>query len=296
WGSLGGPVRIPKFYDGRNKTFFFFSWEQYRNNPGTSSLDTLPTQAELDNGDFSALLGAPTGAINPCDGSMVLKGQIFDPSTTKTVTVAGQQVQCRTAFPGNIVPKSDWDPVAQKVLSYLTVLPNQPGTLNGLINNFVYVSRQVRRDTTMSFRIDQNWGTKNKFFFSYSSRDQETPNGSDDLPGPLNGNFFNSNFTHYLRFGWDYTVASNWVNTFTVGFNRLNNLSKADSVNGTDWPALLGIGNANGPVFPQVSFDGSPLGIDYTGFSTESYNGHVPNSLVLADNVRWITGRHSFDF
>src|ERR1700730_11941522 len=55
-GSLGGPVRIPKLYDGRNKTFFFFSWEQYRNNPGTSATDTLPTKAELQNGDFSALL------------------------------------------------------------------------------------------------------------------------------------------------------------------------------------------------------------------------------------------------
>jgi hypothetical protein len=298
-GSLGGPVRIPKLYDGRNKTFFFFSWEQYRNNPGTSSLDTLPTQAEIQNGDFSALLGAATGAINPCDGSAVLKGQIFDPSTTRTVTVGGQQVQCRTAFPGNIVPKSEWDPVAQKVLGYLTVTPNQantPTNLEGLINNFVYLSSQQRRDTTMSFRIDQNWGTKNKFFFSYSSRDQNTPNGTDSLPDPLNGNFNNSNFTHYLRFGWDYAVESNWLNTFTVGFNRLNNLSKADSVNGTNWPALLGISNADGPVFPQFSFNGSPLGIGYTGFSTESYNGHIPNSLVTADNVRWITGRHSFDF
>src|SRR5215472_6721790 len=64
-GSLGGPVRIPKLYDGRNRTFFFFSYEQYRNNPGTTSVSTLPTQAELQNGDFSALLGAPTGAINP---------------------------------------------------------------------------------------------------------------------------------------------------------------------------------------------------------------------------------------
>src|SRR5882757_674964 len=88
-GSLGGPVRIPKLYDGRNKTFFFFSWEQYRNNPGTTSVDTLPTQAEIQNGDFSALLGAATGATNPCDGTAVLKGQIFDPSTTKTVTVGG---------------------------------------------------------------------------------------------------------------------------------------------------------------------------------------------------------------
>jgi hypothetical protein len=295
-GSLGGPVRIPKFYDGRSKTFFFFTWEQYRNNPGTTSTDTLPTQAEVQNGDFSALLGAPTGAINPCDGTPVLKGQIFDPSTTKTVTVAGQPVQCRTAFAGNIVPPGRWDSVAKKVLGFLTVLPNQPGTLNGLANNFVFVSSQQRRDTTMSFRIDQNWGTQNKFFFSYSSRDQETPNGADDLPGPLNGNFFNSNFTHYVRAGWDHTFGPNLLNTFTVGFNRLNNLSKADSVNGTDWPKLLGITGADGPVFPQFSFNGSPIVSSYTGFSTQSFNGHVPNSLVTADNVRWITGRHSFDF
>jgi hypothetical protein len=298
-GWLGGPVRIPKLYDGRNKTFFFFSYEQYRNNPGTSSLGTLPTQAEVTNGDFSALLGAPTGAINPCDGSQVLKGQIFDPSTTRTVTVGGQQVQCRTAFMGNIVPMSDWDPVAKNVLAYLTVKPNQPGTplnLNGLINNFIYLSSQQIRDIVLNFRIDENWGTKNKFFFSYSDRDQTTPNGANNLPFPLNGNFFNSNSTHYLRFGWDYAVETNLLNSLIIGFNRLNNLSKADSVNGTDWPTHLGISNASGPVFPQFSFNGSPLGIGYTGFSTQSYNGHIPNSLVTADNVRWITGRHSFNF
>jgi hypothetical protein len=295
-GSLGGPVRIPKLYDGRNKTFFFFSWEQYRNSPGTTSVDTLPTQAELQNGDFSALLGAKTGRINPCDGSAVLTGQIFDPSTTKTVIVGGQSVQCRTAFPGNIVSPALWDPVAKKVLSFLTVVPNLPGTQNGLNNNFLFLSSKKIRDTTMSFRIDQNLGAKNKLFFSYSSRDQEDPNGTDDLPGPLNGNFFNSNFTHYLRAGWDYTISPNLLNTFTVGFNRLNNLSKADSVNGTDWPALLGISNASGLVFPQFSFNGSPVSVGYTGFSTQSFNGHVPNSLVTAENVRWITGRHSFNF
>src|SRR6266851_329309 len=78
-GSLGGPVWIPKLYNGRDKTFFFFSYEQYRNNEGTTSLTTLPTDAER-SGDFSALLGADTGKINPCDGSHILLGQIFDPS------------------------------------------------------------------------------------------------------------------------------------------------------------------------------------------------------------------------
>jgi len=297
-GKLGGPVRIPKLYDGRQKTFFFFSWEQYRNNPGTTSVDTLPTPTEIQNGNFSALLGAPLtisgkSVMNPCDNTQVYIGQIFNPFTTSCPTgFAGGRV----AFTGNIIPTGMFDPVAQKILSYLTVSPNVPGMDNGLINNFAYRSSEQERDTTMSFRIDQNWGTKNKFLFSYSSRDQTTPNGANDLPGPLNGNFFNSNFTHYLRFGWDYTISSNLLNSFTIGLNRLNNLSKAASVNGTDWPSSLGIPNAVGAVFPQIGFNGSPLGIGYVGFSTESYNGHVPNSLVTAENVRWVRGRHSFDF
>jgi hypothetical protein len=293
-GSLGGPVRIPKLYDGRQKTFFFFSWEQYRNNPGTTSQTTLPTKAEVQNGDFSALLGASTGATNPCDNTPVLTGQIFNPNTTSCPTgfVGG-----RIAFPGNIVPPSMWDGVAKKILTYLTVAPNLPGTNNlGLQNNFVFRSSELERDTTMSFRIDENWGTKNKFFFSYSSRDQGTPAGANTLPGVLNPNFHNINFTHYLRGGWDYTISPNLLNTVTIGFNRLNNLSQADSVNGMDWPAALGIGNASGSVFPQISFGGSPLGIGYQGFSTESNNGHIPNSLVTAENLRWIKGRHSFDF
>jgi hypothetical protein len=302
-GSLGGPVRVPKLYNGKDKTFFFFSYEQYRNNQGTSSTETLPTQAELQTGDFSALLGPglttdgkPGGPplINPCDGSQVFQGQIFDPSTTRTVTVGGTQKQCRTAFVGNIVPKTSWDSVAVNTLGFLTV---QADPARGLRNNFIFLSSQQIRDTTMTFRIDQNWGAKNKFFFSYSSRDQETPSAANSLPAPLNSNFFNSNFTHYVRFGWDYSVATNWLNTFTIGLNRLNNLSKPDSVNGTDWPALLGIGNAHGQVFPQFSFNGpSNNGVGYSGWSTGSFNGHIPNSLVTSDNIRWITGRHSVSF
>jgi len=107
-GSLGGPVWIPKLYNGHGRSFFFFSWEQYRKNEGTSNITTLPTDAER-TGDFSALLGAATGATNPCDNTPVLLGQIFDPSTTKTVN--GQL--CRTAFPGNKIT-STLSPVALK--------------------------------------------------------------------------------------------------------------------------------------------------------------------------------------
>jgi len=109
-GSLGGPVWIPKVYNGHDKTFFFFSWEQYRNNQGGVQPSTLPTDAER-TGDFSAILGPgltmpnpanPTGpqipVLNPCDNTQVHLGQIFDPATTSCPTgfVGG-----RIAFPGN---------------------------------------------------------------------------------------------------------------------------------------------------------------------------------------------------
>src|SRR6266436_3430291 len=220
-GSFGGPVRVPKLYNGRDKTFFFFSWEQYRNNQGGTAVDTLPTDAERQ-GDFSALQGLPTGLINPCDNSPVLRGQIFDPTTASCPTgfVGG-----RLAFPGNKI-NIPLSPVAQKVLSYLTV---HADSTKGLKDNFIFTSNNPILDTTMSFRIDENWGNSNKFFFSYSSRDQEQFNGTQALPPPLDSNFFKSRFSHYLRFGWDKTFSSSLLNHFNIGFNRLYDPSKADS-------------------------------------------------------------------
>jgi hypothetical protein len=290
-GNLGGPVWIPKIYNGHDKTFFFFNYEQYRNNVGTSNVTTLPTDAERNNGDFSALLGGPTGATNPCDNTPVLKGQIFDPATASCPTgfVGG-----RIAFPNNQVPLRS--AVAQNVLSFLTVHPNLPGDLNGLTSNFLFLSNKPIRTYTMSFRIDQNWGQNNKFWFSYNDRDLEALNGTPALPVPLDQNFFRSRVSHYLRFGWDRVISSTMGNHFTVGFNRLNDPSKGTAVTGEDWPAVLGISGAHGPGFPQFGFGGSPLGIGYQGFGGGSFDNAIPNSLIVADSVSWVKGRHSFRF
>src|SRR6266481_3533489 len=285
-GSLGGPVWLPKLYNGHDKTFFFFSWEQYRNNPTTSSLSTLPTDAER-TGDFSALLGAATGATNPCDNTPVLRGQIFDPSTASCPTgfVGG-----RIAFPGNKI-NIPLSPVAQKVLSYLTV---HADSTKGLKDNFIFTSNNPILDTTMSFRIDENWGNSNKFFFSYSSRDQEQFNGTQALPPPLDSNFFKSRFSHYLRFGWDKTISSSLLNHFNVGFNRLYDPSKADSFTGQDWPQTLGIPGASGVLFPVFTFHASALNIGYQGFSAGNFDVAIPNGLIVSDGVTWIKSRHAF--
>src|SRR5712692_7975208 len=288
-GSLGGPIWIPKLYDGHNKSFFFFEWEQYRNNEGTSNTGTLPTDVER-TGDFSALLGAATGATNPCDNnSPILKGQIFDPSTTQTLPGG---VTCRKPFAGNKIT-SPLSPVALNVLSFLQVHPNQAGQPTPEQNNFIFLSNKPVRDTTMTFRIDQDWGNANKFFFSYSSRDQEQLNGTPALPPPLDGNFFKSRFSHYIRFGWDRTISPNLLNHFTFGFNRLNDPSKGVAVTGQDWEKTLGITGASGIGFPGFSFGGSPVSVGYNGFGGGSFDIAIPNSLIFADSVSWVRGRHS---
>ena len=292
-GSLGGPVWIPKIYNGRDKLFFFFSWEQYRNNLGTGSVSTLPTEAER-GGDFSALLGLPTGQTNPCDGTPVLQGQIFDPATA---TVVGGQ-PCRTAFLGNIIPADRINAVAQNVLQFVP-LPSQADRSDCghvICDNFAFTNTRPIRDTTMTFKIDYNVSPNGKAFFSYSSRDQEVLNGNPVLPGPVDPNFFNSNFTHYARFGYDYTFNPTLLNHFVIGFNRLANASVAKGVTGEDWPALLGIGNAHGATFPQFSFDGSPLSISYQGLAAGNDDRNLPNSIGLSDSVSWVRGKHSFRF
>jgi hypothetical protein len=282
-GTLGGPVWIPKLYNGRDKTFFFFSWEQYRQTQGSTNTSTLPTDAERQ-GDFSSLLTTTSLGINPCDGSTIFQGQIFDPSTTKTV--GGQQ--CRTAFPGNKIQTIST--VAQNILKLIP----EPTDKTAFIRNFILTSNNPILSTTMSFRIDQNLGEKHKFFFSYSSRDNENINGSPSLPNPLDTTFFSSFFTHYARFGWDYFYTPTLINHLNVGLNRVNSNSIATSVNGTDWDKAIGLTGANGPTFPPIGFNNDTQGL--SSFGSPNADDDVVNSLVVSDNISWTRGRHNFRF
>jgi hypothetical protein len=302
-GSLGGPVRIPHLYDGRDKTFFFFVWEQYRNRRTlTNDLLDLPTAAER-SGDLSALLGPPltnpsTGAaiINPCNGQQVREGQIFDPSTTQVIN--GQA--CRLPFPGNKI--TNISPVAKRVLAYLpaTNLAGSPANgVSGLLNNFQNpqaLDHVLTTETT--FRIDENLTNRNKFFFSYSSREQNYLNAEQvDLPAPLTpSNYYNYYFTHYLRFGWDYLASPSVLNHLTVGLNRVYTASRDLSVNGSNWEQVLGIPGASGPTFPEMQFNNAQYGISYPTFGTGNYAIQIPNSFVVADSVSWTRGRHSLRF
>src|SRR5882724_1075757 len=118
-GTVGGPVWIPKIYNGRNRTFFFFNFEMYRNTVNTAgNFITLPTAA-MRNGDFSQLL---TGKQLGTDvtGRPILENTIYDPATARSVN--GQLVT--DPFAGNIIPPNRIDPVAAKIQALIPATTN----------------------------------------------------------------------------------------------------------------------------------------------------------------------------
>ena len=153
-GTLGGPVYLPKLYDGRDRTFFFFAYERLKDNQAEPQLFTVPTAA-FRNGDFSALLNTP------CAGTTTIcPTRIYNPFTaqaTGTVT--------RTAFTNNVIPTNLLNPVAVAYLN-LYPLPNVAGNSDGTQN---YFSNQVRHSNYRSWitRVDHRINERNSIFGKY---------------------------------------------------------------------------------------------------------------------------------
>jgi hypothetical protein len=290
-GTFGGPVLIPKLYNGKDKTFFFFSWEQYRQNQGGDSTTTVPTTAEK-NGDFSQTLDTSRiVGTNPCEGGAnIYYGEIFDPTTTRTVNGA----QCRTSYLSeygkNAIPTSQFSPIGQKILSFYPTPIN-----SNLINNFSYPFSYPLLDTTMTIRGDQNIGERDKIFFTYSSRDNtrlSTTPIFDNAAGQGRAQDF---FTHFIRFGNDYTISPNLLDHLNLGYNHTNSSNVGAGVrlgNGQNWDQVLGIGGASGPMFPAIG-PGEP---NFTGMGDNVDNDTIDYGYRFNDTLDYVTGRHTFKF
>src|SRR5215471_4285142 len=134
-GTLGGPVYIPKLYNGKNRTFFFFNIEVYRNVVNTAgNFITLPTQAMRGDGsqnaDFSAVLTGRQLGTDPLNRP-IMQNAIYDPASAQNVN--GQAVT--DPFPNNVIPAARIDPVAAKIQALI------PKPTNGnLTNNFAQLA------------------------------------------------------------------------------------------------------------------------------------------------------------
>jgi hypothetical protein len=194
-GTIGGPVRIPKLYNGTNKTFFFFSYEYYKEGQGLSFTDTLPN-ATYQAGDFSAIspngglkfntaLGVPSTPIatDPA-GNPVFANELYDP-TSRAAGPGG--VLVATPFTNNIIPISRMSPVALAIQKVLPPLSN-----GALYNNYNGYNLGERTTDIPSIKVDQVLGSKQKVAFYYhhtnTAAQFTTPNGNaDGLPDMITG-------------------------------------------------------------------------------------------------------------
>ncbi|MBM3766255.1 MAG: carboxypeptidase regulatory-like domain-containing protein [Acidobacteria bacterium] len=168
WGvTASGPLRIPKFYDGRNKTFWTYGFEDLNIDRNLSNTATVPTNEER-RGDFSALLRAG-GA----------RYQIYDPFTIVPAAQAGRF--SRQPLPNNVIPASRISPIAQRMIAFYPEA-NQPGTLDFSQNYFR--TRQIKRENyTAVSRIDHQLSAANRLFFRINNSQHD--NKTDTLPGAI---------------------------------------------------------------------------------------------------------------
>lgn len=147
-GNLGGPVWIPKVYNGKDKTFFFFNYEGTRQASPDQVLDTVPTLAQR-NGDFSQTFDR-NGRLDV----------IYDPLTTRMLASGGE---VRDPFPGNIIPQNRINNISANVVKFYP-LPNRQGTTAQNVNNYLATGKAITHTDNFLARIDQNFGEKERLF------------------------------------------------------------------------------------------------------------------------------------
>jgi hypothetical protein len=265
-GMINGPVVIPKIYDGRNKTFFLFSWESYRQRIGDVQQSIVPTPEQL-KGDFSAF--AP----------------LKDPLLTGTCTTANRAA----CFPNNQIPQSRFSPIALAAMKYYP-LPNQPNAKN----NYVAVSSDPSNTDQDVIKLDQRFSDKDSLSFRWlkSYSDTTYPYGGGSNLGTFG--YYQNNPQTLTGLSFTHLFTPAMINEGRFGFSRTY-VGQLGYHSGTDYNAQIGL---PGPTDPKLI--GFPK-IVVTNYAQLGDNSALPvqftvNSYQLTDTLSWVKGSHMFKF
>jgi hypothetical protein len=296
--TVGGPVILPKIYNGHDKTFFFFSYEGFRNRVGADATKYSVPTPEMYGGDFSNWVDANNKRYT-----------IYDPTTQ--VFNASNNTYTRTAFPGNTIPSSMIDPVAKSILNYSKPLipPNitgTPGTSAYVRNNFLGNGSNRAPVNKWNMKFDQVLTSNQRITFYYGYGLQENgfgPTGPPGLTAPLSGTP-SFNRSGIYRGSHDYTVRPNLLNRLYVGVNRFTQnrgsvslrdgapLSEGLQTQPVGWKSK-GICIPNYPdcdvAFPQISFSN-----EFTSWGGAATAGSDSNIIEIKDDMTWVKGSHTF--
>jgi hypothetical protein len=281
-GFGGGPIFIPKLYDGRGKSFWFFSYEGFRFKSGGPQVGSTATP-QMWQGDFSQVLNAQN--IN---GVSYPAQKIYDYETCSGVNL-GKPCQ---AFPNNQIPLSRLDPYAKAFIPYLPVATNP----NQAFQNLNYTLLEPINNDLYSTRIDQNIGSKNKIFGSYAQADLPIVNIYSYGPKGLYNQSFGSTTTHYVRIGEDFTITPTLLNHFNAGYTRRFRIEQAPGGVGS-WADKINFhGYYDDSLIPNNGIQYIPASGQTMPSPPGDNSFFIDNSYQWDDSVSWNHGKHNWKF
>ncbi|MBZ5673372.1 MAG: TonB-dependent receptor [Acidobacteriia bacterium] len=284
--TFGGPIEIPKVYDGHDKTFFFFSFEQFRETViNNTTTITVPTAAYR-TGDFSKALTnrnvCPAATPN-CDplGRPIMENAVYNPLSTQVV--GGQRV--RDPFVGNVIPKAQLDPVSLRVVSLIP----QP-TNGGLTNNYLAPFTNPRLTYIPSLKLDHSLSAKTKISGYWSLTSTNTPN-NNTLPAPITSAVGSDIKAQTVRLNFDQTVTPTLLLHLGAGliYNGVNQpVAPYDPVAG------IGLTGTYANLFPSIQGLNQAQG----GMSANMGPGakvNLVNTKPTANaSLTWVRNNHTY--
>jgi hypothetical protein len=266
-GAVGGPVYIPKVYDGRNKTFFYVTYvKDVRAGSVSASLISAPT-AKMKQGDFSEV-----------------PQLIYDPATTVGNT--------RQAFANNKIPSNRISAISAKILP---LIPDP--TVAGIQNNYNIVNVSSLDRYIWSFKIDHAFTDKNRLSFYFSQEYNNTLQPALGFPGPLSWGLSDQmQKPENYRFNHDYIFGPTLVLHSTFGFTRQQQYW--DNKDQKGWGSKLGLENTargDADAFPYVTFTGPNSPSDLAATNGQKNVGSQLNwTFHFNQGLSWIRNRHEF--
>ena len=277
--AIGGPIYLPKLYDGRNKTFFFFHHEGTKLASQSTSIQTLPTLLER-NGDFSDSRDSSGRVI-----------QIFDPYDVSNAT----GTNLRAPFPNNTIPKARFNPVAVNAIKFFPD-PNLAGLPFTHTSNYFFSGTSLQNGFQETAKIDHNFSERSRISFraSLARQNNVSPNqwGEGNWMSPT-GNTGTTN-TNNPAFDYTRTISPTTVLSMRWGWSRQ-------------------FGYSSLPCEPKCAFDAKSFGFQGPWdspippqFSPEAYNAVGTGRFTLIirgedvnhfnGNMTKILGRHTLKF
>ena len=331
--TAGGPVYIPKVFNGKNKVFIFGDYQALRRVQGTILSGSVPSLAERNSGytNFQDLILAQSGTVTDALGRTMPLGTILDPATTRAVGCG--VTDSISGLPGPACPSGDptgttvgyvRDPfgcganvmtISIAACPNLNVIPagrldsNAIALLNlyplpttnavgSLFSNYANSPKLFEHSNSFDTRMDINFNEKNQLFYRFSLVDD--PQFIPGIFGGLadGGGFQQGNQTAIAEqsaLGYTHTFSPTLINELRAGLNYLHTTrTSPDADDLTNLPGQFGILGV-----PQVSLNGGLPAFGINGLSTLGSNAFLPSSEVtstfqLTDDVTKIYGKHTF--